>query len=322
MAIAHVQTKNQAAAKPNKPFRNYFMRNYDLYLLMIPGLMYLFVFKILPLFGISIAFLDYNIFAGGNPVEAVFKSKFVGLYQFEKIFVRPEFLRALRNTVVISLLKIFFLFPLPVIVALMLNEMRSAAFKRGIQTVIYLPHFMSWVVVSGIFLQLLSNSGFVNQAIVALGLKKVKFFMDSNVFRWVLVFTEGWKGVGWGTIIYLAALAGVDPQLYEAAYIDGAGRWRQTWHITLPGIASTIVLMLILRLGQVMDAGFTQILVMYNPTVYEVSDIIQTFVYRIGLGQMEYSMGTAVGLFNSLIAFILIISTNYVTTKTLKRGIW
>lgn len=197
------------------------------------------------------------------------------------------------------------------------------AFKRGIQTVIYLPHFLSWVIVSGLFIDLLSiNGGIVNRIIIGLGGEPIRFFLDSDIFRSVLIFTAGWKEVGWSTIVYLAALTSIDPQLYEAAKIDGANRWKQTVHITLPGLIPIILLMFILRLGNILEAGTEQILVMYNPGVYNVSDVIGTYVYRIGLGDQDYSFSTAVGLFDSVIAFFLIISGNALSRKYLQRGIW
>jgi len=228
-----------------------------------------------------------------------------------------------KNTLIISIYKIFFLFPLPILLAVLMNEIKNMVFKRGIQTIVYLPHFLSWVIVSGLFLQLLStNGGLINKMIVGLGGESIAFFMNTEVFRSVLISSAGWKEVGWGMIIYLASIATIDPQLYEAAKIDGASRYRQIWHITLPGLVPIIILMFILRLGNILEAGTEQILVMYNSIVYEVADVIGTYVYRIGLGQQDYSFSTAVGLFDSVICFILIITGNYLSRKFLKRGIW
>jgi putative aldouronate transport system permease protein len=208
-------------------------------------------------------------------------------------------------------------------VAILLNELRSMAFKRSVQTVIYLPHFLSWVIVSGLFIDLLStNGGLVNKIIVALGGEPIRFFLDSEIFRSVLISSAGWKETGWSTIVYLAALTSIDPQLYEAARIDGANKWKQIIHVTLPGLVPIILLMFILRLGHILEAGTEQILVMYNPSVYNVADVIGTYVYRIGLGDQDYSFSTAVGLFDSVIAFILIISGNALSRKFLQRGIW
>ncbi|MDR1599055.1 MAG: ABC transporter permease subunit [Oscillospiraceae bacterium] len=312
------------AVSRRSPFRAYFRRNYDMYLLLIPGLLYALVFKLLPLLGISIAFVDYNMFAGGNPIRAIIASKFVGFANFTRVFRKADFRQALGNTFTISFMKIVVLFPLPIVFALIIHSLRSVKFKRVVQTIVYIPHFFSWVVVSGIFMQILSSGGLVNTALTRSGLfsEPVKFFMDQKIFRWLLIFTDGWKEIGWSTIVYLAALAGVDQELYEAAVIDGARKAQQLWYITLPSILSTIILMLIMRVGSVMDAGFGQILVMYNATVYKVSDIIQTYVYRIGLGKMDFSLGTAVGLFNSVVAFALVISTNMISRKALGKSIW
>ncbi|MFF2885502.1 ABC transporter permease [Paenibacillus sp. NPDC057967] len=293
------------------------VKEWDLYLMLIPGILFLLLFKYTPMYGIVIAFKDFNIYDG------LAASPWVGLEHFEKLFLSEDFARVFRNTLIISIYKIFFLFPLPIILAVLMNEIKNMVFKRGIQTIVYLPHFLSWVIVSGLFLQLLStNGGLINKMIVGLGGDSIAFFMNTEVFRSVLISSAGWKEVGWGMIIYLASIATIDPQLYEAAKIDGASRFRQIWHITLPGLVPIIILMFILRLGNILEAGTEQILVMYNSIVYEVADVIGTYVYRIGLGQQDYSFSTAVGLFDSVIGFILIITGNYLSRKFLKRGIW
>lgn len=293
------------------------LKEWDLYLMLVPGIVFLIIFKYTPMYGIIIAFKDFNIFDGMKA------SPWVGWDNFERLVSSEEFARVFRNTIIISLYKIIFLFPLPIIIAIMMNELRHMIFKRSIQTIVYLPHFLSWVIVSGLFIDLLStNGGLVNKLIVALGGKPIAFFMDSSVFRSLLITSAGWKEVGWNMIIYLAAISAIDPQLYEAAKMDGAGRFRQIWHITVPGLVPIISLMFILRLGNILEAGTEQILVMYNAIVYNVADVIGTFVYRIGLGQQDYSFSTAVGLFESVIGFILIISGNYLSRKYLQRGIW
>jgi putative aldouronate transport system permease protein len=292
-------------------------KDWDLYLMLIPGLVFLAIFKYTPMYGIIIAFKDFNIFDGMRA------SPWVGLDNFERLIDSPEFARVFRNTLIISIYKIVFLFPIPIILAILLNELKNMIFKRSVQTIIYLPHFLSWVIVSGLFIDLLStNGGLVNKLIVHFGGEPIAFFMDTRVFRSLLVTSAGWKESGWNTIIYLAAITAIDPQLYEAAKIDGAGRFRQIWHITLPGMTPVIALMLILRLGNILEAGTEQILVMYNAIVYSVADVIGTFVYRIGLGQQDYSFTTAVGLFDSVVGFILIITGNYLSRKFLKRSIW
>lgn len=298
-------------------FKNWLKGNADLYLLMLPGLLYLIIFKYVPMYGTVIAFQDFNIFDG------IAGSKWVGIQHFQKLFQSQEFYSVFRNTLFISFYKIFFLFPFPIFVAVVLNEVKNMFFKRSIQTVIYLPHFLSWVIISGLFINILSPSGgLVNNILEAFGVKPISFMMDNHFFRGVLVFTAGWKETGWNAIVYIAAIAGIDYELYEAASMDGAGRIRQIIHITLPGIASTIVLMFILRLGMILEAGTEQILMMYNPVVYEVGDVIGTYVYRMGLGKVDYSFSTAVGLFNSVVGFIMVITGNAVSKKLINRSIW
>lgn len=292
-------------------------RNIDTYILLLPGLFLLLLFKYTPMYGVLIAFQDYNIFDG------ISGSEWVGLEQFRKLMQSSEFMQVFTNTLLISVYKIVLLFPIPILIALLLNEIRFPSFKRTIQTIIYMPHFLSWVIISGLFMTILSPSdGLVNAVIQWFGGEPIRFFMDNHLFRSVVVFTAGWKEIGWNAIIFIAALASVEQEQYEAASIDGANRLQQMWHISLPGIVPTIILMLILRLGMVLDAGTEQILTMYNPTVYASGDVIGTFVYRIGLGKMDYSFSTAVGLFNSVVGFILVISGNWLSKKLLNRGIW
>lgn len=293
------------------------VKDWDLYLMLIPGLLIILLFKYTPMYGLIIAFKDFNIFDGYAA------SPWVGFDNFERLFQSRDFGIVFRNTIIISFLKIGILFPLPIIVALLMNEMKNMIAKRTIQTVIYLPHFLSWVIVSGLFIDLLSsNGGMINKLIASMGLEPISFFLDSDYFRSVLITSAGWKETGWSTIIYLAAFATIDSQLYEAARMDGAGRMRQVWHITIPGIVPTIILMFILRLGSILEAGTEQILIMYNPTVYKVADVIGTYVYRVGLGNQDYSFSTAVGLFESVIAFTLVVSGNALSRKYLHRGIW
>ncbi|THF76599.1 ABC transporter permease [Cohnella fermenti] len=288
-----------------------------MYLLLLPGLIFLLLFKYTPMYGILIAFQDFNIFTG------ISGSEWVGMSQFEKLLHSDDFFRVLINTLLISLYKIVLLFPVPIAVALLLNEVRRMFFKRTIQTVIYLPHFLSWVIISGLFVTILSpTGGLVNEVIVALGGHPISFLTDNRFFRSVVVFTAGWKEVGWNAIVFIAAVAGIDQEQYEAASIDGAGRIRQMFSITLPGIMPTIVLMFILRIGSLLEAGTEQILTMYNPLVYDNGDVIGTYVYRMGLGQQDYSFSTAVGLFNSAVGFVLIVIGNALSRKFLQRSIW
>nr|WP_240762614.1 ABC transporter permease subunit [Paenibacillus thalictri] len=291
--------------------------NIDLYLLLIPGLAFLLLFKYAPMYGVIIAFQDFNIFEGFTG------SQWVGLAQFAKLIHSEDFYQVFINTLMISLYKIVLLFPVPIVIALLLNEVRKMWFKRAVQTVIFLPHFLSWVIISGLFINILSPSGgLVNQVIHYFGGTPISFFLDNDYFRSVLVFTAGWKESGWNTIIFIAAIAGIEQEQYEAASIDGAGRIRQMLHITLPGIMPTIILVLVLRLGYLLEAGTEQILTMYNSVVYTSGDVIGTYVYRQGLGQQDYSFSTAVGLFNSVVGFILILLGNELSKRLVKRSIW
>ncbi|MFK7696154.1 ABC transporter permease [Paenibacillus sp. HJGM_3] len=294
-----------------------FRTNLDMYLLLVPGLAFLLLFKYTPMYGIVIAFQDFNIFDG------IAGSKWVGLEQFQKLMHSDEFMQVFRNTLLISLYKIVLLFPIPIILALFLNEVGRMWFKRTVQTIVYLPHFLSWVIISGLFINILSPSGgIVNEVIKWFGGQPISFFIDNDFFRSTVVFTAGWKEAGWNAIIFIAAIAGIDQDQYEAADIDGAGRIQKMLHITLPGILPTIILMFILRIGHLLDAGTEQILTMYNPVVYETGDVIGTYVYRVGLGKMDYSFSTAVGLFNSVVGFLLIIFGNYLSKRFVKRSIW
>ena len=280
-------------------------------------MLFILLFKYLPMVWISIAFQDFNIFKGlgGSP--------WVGFKHFGRLLGSSDFWNVFRNTFLINVYRIAFIFPVPIIIALLLNEVRHSLFKRVVQMVVYLPHFLSWVVISALFIQILStDGGMVNQFLGLFGAKPIAFLMDSRYFRTVLVVTAAWKDVGWNSIIYLAAITGIDPHLYEAAEVDGAGRFAKMRYVTMPGIASTVVVLLLLRMGQILNSFFDQVLVFYNPLVYDVGDVIGTYVYRIGLGKMEYSFGTAVGLFNSLIGFTLIIGANWVTKRISDRSIW
>lgn len=301
---------------------NYFRQHWALYLMLLPGLFFLFVYKLLPLWGLQIAFKDYKMFAADTPWNAITASSWVGLKHFRKLFGSSQFLKVLRNTLEINFLKILCLFPLPILCAILLNEIRNRIYQKLCQTMIYVPYFFSWVLIFGIFYSLLGSYGIVNSALNALGGGRINFFGDQKAFRWILVFTEGWKEIGYNTVIYLAAITGIDTTLYEAAKMDGANKFNQIRHITLPGLLPTIVLMLILKVGHILTTGFEQVLVFYNPSVYDVADIIETYVYRIGLGQADFSLATALGLFNAVVAFILIIGANTVSKKTLGRSIW
>ncbi len=305
-----------------KKLLKYLRRNYELYLMLLPVLIFVFIFSIVPMYGITLAFKDYDMFAADTPLMSIFESPWVGFEHFTKLFRRPDFLNAFRNTMIISVSKIVFTFPIPIIFAILLNEVKWERFQKVLQTIVYLPHFLSWAIVAGIFVDFLGSTGMVNNIITSLGGDKISFLMDNALFRAVLVVSDGWKEIGWSSIIYFAAIAGLDQECFEAAEVDGASRFQQIWYIMLPGLMPTIILMLILRVGSIMDAGFGQVFAMYNPTVYETGDIIGTYVYRMGLGKMDFSMGTAVGLFESIIALVLVVSANAVAKKKLGKSIW
>ena len=301
----------------------YVRKNYSLYLLLIPALLYVYLFFLRPMYGLQLAFREYNMFAvPGDPWASIGASKFVGWKWFLRVFGRKDFMQVLRNTMEISLLKLAITFPIPILFAILLNEVRSDPAKRCIQTAVYLPHFLSWTVVAGVFVSLCGSTGMLNQLLGVFGMPAQKWLMDNMLFRVILLVSSTWKEMGWNSIIYLAAIAGLDQEVYEAADVDGANRFQQCLHVTLPGLMPTIVLMFIMRLGSLMDAGFAQIFVMYNPTVYESADIIGTYVYRLGLGKMDFSTGTAVGLFNSVISFILVIGSNFAAKKSTGKSIW
>jgi putative aldouronate transport system permease protein len=254
-----------------------------------------------PMVGLAISFQRYN------PIRGILRSAWIGLDNFRYVFNTPGVLQVVWNTVFIAVMKIAAGLAVPVTVALLLNEVRTRPFKRVVQTIVYLPHFLSWVILGGIMIDILSpSSGIVNRALGLLGIKPVFFLGDAGIFPYVLVVSDVWKGFGFGTVVYLAALTAIDPQLYEAAVVDGAGRWRQTLHITLPGIAPIVVLMAALSLGNVLNAGFEQVFALYSPQVYRTGDIIDTLVYRMGLVNNQYGPATAVGLLKSVVALGLI----------------
>ncbi|WNR43457.1 ABC transporter permease [Paenibacillus roseipurpureus] len=288
-----------------------------LYLMLLPGLLYFLIFKYVPMWGLLLAFKDYQPFLG------FFGSKWVGLKHFQRLFHDPVFWMLLKNTLILAGYNILFFFPAPIALALLLNEARNEKFKRFVQTVIYVPHFVSWVVVVGIAYTFFTvDGGLVNEAIAAFGGQKINFLVSADWFRTMITSEVIWKETGWGTIIFLAALAGVDPQLYEAARMDGAGRLRQLWHVTLPAIRSTIVILFILRLGTFLDTGFEQIFLMLNAMNREVGEVFDTYVYTAGITQGQFSFSTTVGLFKSLVGFLLIIGSNRLAKKFGEEGVY
>lgn len=278
-----------------------FIRNVPLHLMILPGLIIIIVFGYIPMVGLSIAFQNFSPIAGFKNMN------WVGLDNFRYLFDLPGFGQVVWNTVFISAMKIVSGLVIPVLVALLLNEVRKTGFKRTIQTVIYMPHFFSWVILAGIIVDVLSPStGIVNMLLKAIGVEPVQFLASNEWFPYILVITDQWKEFGFGTIIYLAALTNIDKSLYEASVMDGAGRWKQTWHITLPGMRPIVILMVTLSLGNVLNGGFDQVFNLYNPLVYESGDILDTMIYRIGLQDAQYSVSTALGLIKSVVSFIFI----------------
>lgn len=286
--------------------RNKLLRELPLHMMLLPAVVFLFIFHYLPMAGITIAFQKFI------PAKGLFgPQQWIGLANFEYVFKLPSFIGVIWNTVYISFMKIILGLLVPIVIAIMLNEVKQKRLKTCIQTAIYLPHFLSWVVLGGIFIDIFSPSnGLVNQLITALGGKQIFFLGDNKWFPTTLIMTETWKEFGYGTIVYLAAITGIDPSLYEAAQIDGANRWKQTLHVTLPGMRMVIVLLMVLNLGNLLNAGFDQVFNMYSPPVYESGDIIDTFVYRIGLLDAQFGVATAVGLFKSVVS-LTFISVSY-----------
>lgn len=292
--------------------RNHWM----LYLLIVPFLLWYIIFMYKPMYGLQIGFKDYDILSG------ISESPFVGLKHFQEFLGDEFFWRAFKNTIMISLYDLVFGFPAPILLALMLNEIKNATFKKSIQTITYLPHFISIVVIAGLVTNFLAPSGLVNNIIEAFGGERNYFLIQPEYFRTIYTGMNIWKGVGFGAVVYIAALAGVDSQLYEAASIDGAGKLRQLWNVTLPSIRPTIMVMLILKIGQLLSVSYEAILLLYQPSTYQTADIISTYVYRTGMVEGRYDFATAVGLTNSIIAFALVYISNKISKKYSETSIF
>ena len=288
-----------------------------LLLLLLPGLIYYIIFRYIPMYGLIISFKNYDFMSG------IAGSKWVGLKYFKEFFESPYVWRIIRNTFTVSFSNLLFGFPMPIIFALLLNELKSARLKKLTQTVSYLPYFLSTVVVIGLLQQIVSpTSGIINAIRNKMGLESINFFMIKEYFVPMYVITDIWQTMGYNAIIYISALSGIDAALYEAAKIDGAGRFRCLWSITIPMLIPTISILLILRLGHLMDVGYEKVLLMYNPSIYETADIISTFVYRNGIQSANYSFASAVGLMNSLVAVVLILLSNALSNKLTGDGLW
>jgi putative aldouronate transport system permease protein len=286
-----------------------------LYIMILPGIAYYIIFKYIPLFGSVIAFQDYQIFKG------ILGSPWVWFENFKFIFSYQDFYHVLRNTAMIAFYQLIFGFPAPIILALLFNEIRQMFFKRTVQTLFYLPHFLSWVVVGGIVFELLATGGIVNSIRGIFGAEPILFIQEESYFRTIVVISGIWKGVGWGTIIYLAAITAINPSLYEAAVIDGANRWKQIRYITLPLLFPTILVLFLLNIGNFLELGFDQIFNLLTPMTYSVGDIIETYVYRAGVLQGQFSVTTAIGLFQSIVGFILLYIFNRLARKS-EQGLW
>ena len=291
-----------------KAFCSTLRKQWQYHILLIPAVVLVFIFSYIPLYGLIIAFQKYNPAMG-------FNSPWVGMENFEYLFRQPGFVRTIWNTFFIAVMKLIGGIIVPVTFALLLNEVRSTRIKRTYQTIVYMPNFLSWVIMAGVMIDILATDGAVNAVLGIVGLGPVNFLGDNSIFPWTMIISDIWKTFGFGTVVYLAALPGIDPGMYEAAIVDGAKRWKQTVYITLPMLMPTVVLMTILALGNVLNAGFDQIYNLYSPMVYKCGDIIDTYVYRLGIQQAQYSVGTAVGMFKSLVSGVLICASYYLADR-------
>ncbi|MDF2923598.1 MAG: binding-protein-dependent transport system inner rane component [Paenibacillaceae bacterium] len=293
----------------------YDLRKYwVLYMMALPGFIFYIIFKYIPLAGSIIAFQDYMIFKG------LFQSQWVGLQHFETFFQYSNFLRVFKNTLIIGAYNLIFVFPVPIVLALLFNELRNKFYKRTLQTVYYIPHFFSWVIIGGIAFDVLSTSGIVNSIRGMFGAESILFLQQERFFRGILVLTSIWRDAGWGTIVLLAAIAGINPEVYESALVDGAGRIRQIFSITLPLIMPTVVVLFLLNIGHFLDLSFDQIYNLLTPMTYSVGDVIDTYVYRTGIVEAQYSSATAVGIFQSVIGFVMVLSFNRLAKRFQEGG--
>lgn len=309
--------KKKAKPKMSEKIKKEFRRNKYLYLMALPVIAYYLLFHYGPMYGAVIAFKQYNI------ADGIWGSKWVGFKYFKQFFDSYYFWRLIRNTLTLSLKQLIWGFPAPIVLALLLNEVRNKRFKKTVQSITYLPHFISLVVITGMIRDFVARDGIVTDVLVFFGMERVNLLSVPEFFSNIYVASGIWQGIGWGTIIYLAALSGVDAQLYEAASIDGAGRLKSLIHITLPSILPTIIILLILNIGKLMSIGFEKVILLYNPTIYETADIISSFVYRKGLGDsFEFSYTTAIGLFRSVINFVLLVTANQLSKKTNETSLW
>lgn len=319
------QDKRAYAQLGHNTWRKAFMQHYWLYILMIPGILYMLIFNYTPMAGLVMAFEDFSPYNGDTAIQALFGSPFAGLKCFEKLFTGPDFWRLLRNTLAISLANLIFAFPAPIILALLLNELRCKWFKRFSQTLVYIPHFVSIVIVAALTYQLFSTTDGVayHMLVQVFGKQNAPDIMsDPKLFSTMIVGQNLWKETGYGTIIYLAALSSVDTQLYEAAKIDGAGRWQLMWHVTLPAIRGTIILMLIMKVGSLLNTGYEQIFLMQNAMNRSVSDVFDTYIYTKGIVNGQYSLATAAGLFKSIVSMVMVVGANKIAKLFGESGLY
>lgn len=319
------QDKRAYAQLGHNTWRKAFMQHYWLYILMIPGILYMLIFNYTPMAGLVMAFEDFSPYNGDTAIQALFGSPFAGLKYFEKLFTGPDFWRLLRNTLAISLANLIFAFPAPIILALLLNELRCKWFKRFSQTLVYIPHFVSIVIVAALTYQLFSTTDGVayHMLVQVFGKQNAPDIMsDPKLFSTMIVGQNLWKETGYGTIIYLAALSSVDTQLCEAAKIDGAGRWQLMWHVTLPAIRGTIILMLIMKVGSLLNTGYEQIFLMQNAMNRSVSDVFDTYIYTKGIVNGQYSLATAAGLFKSIVSMVMVVGANKIAKLFGESGLY
>lgn len=317
MSNTVARPKVMEAPKSNSDLMKRLIRNRYMYFMILPGLIFFVIFKYLPMYGLIISFQDYK------PYQGILGSEWVGLKHFEKLFTDGEFWNIFKNTLVLFLYNILFYFPVPIILAVMLNEVASQFFKRIVQTIVYIPHFLSWVIIVSItYVMLTMDGGIINELLVFFGYAKVNFLLDSVWFHPMYIAQVIWREAGWGTIVYLAAIASIDPQLYEAARMDGAGRFKQIWHITLPSIRSVIIVLLILRIGNVLDLSFEHVYLLLNSMNRPVAEILDTYVYTVGLKQGQFSFSTAVGFFKSFVGLFLVVVSNKLAKKIGEEGIY
>ena len=317
MAQARVARFQLTPARRGKRLLKNIWDSRYMYLLLVPGLLFFAFSRYVPMYGIQLAWKEFaaNLGVAGSP--------WIGWENFRFIFAEADFWNSLRNTLIIAGMQLIFVFPFPIILAILFNEVRQKKTKRVMQIILTFPHFLSWVILSSILTNLLGNSGVVNNIIVAMGGEKVNFLMNKGIFRWLLIFSLLWKESGWNAILYMATITAIDPALYEAATIDGANRWHRIRYITWPGISTIVTATFILRIGSIMDAGYMQVLNLYNPAVYEVGDILDTYIYRITFEKApDYGVSTAVGMFKGVVNAVLMLSAEVVSRKFNGEGLF